>query len=284
VRLQIRGIPEAERRDWSFEVSTHRAITPMLIFTGIASAVKAVASDHADVMFDATMRVWLDGRSEPVTLRDRGYSASGPSQTSALQQLRGFDVVELAFANPFVETRPTRVEVDLDLRFARETSEIVDASVTTTEVDPGATVNLRVVLRPHAGPEEVRIVQVRIPTSAAGQSVSLLVQPGPEVEVERPEPRSLDDALDAVRARYGATSIVVSLRGAARGLRTAGHVVRSLPSSALDALLPTGDGDRARTFITHLRTEVPTDSVTSGGARVELSVRRVPALSERIRP
>jgi hypothetical protein len=37
----------------------------------------------------------------------------------------------------------------------------------------------------------------------------------------------------------------------------------------------TGDGDRARAFQTHLRQEVPADVVLRGGARVELSVRRV---------
>jgi hypothetical protein len=276
VRLRISGIPESERTEWNFEVASHRAITPLLVFTAIASAVKSVAADNAHVMFEGTSRVWIDGRPSPVELVDRGYSSSGPSAQSALQQLRGFDVVELAFANPFVDTRPTRIEVDLALRFAQDTAEIVDASVASTEVDPGEPVHVRVVVRPHARPEEVRIVEVQIPDGAAGQTIAILIQPGGEVEIERPDPRSLDDSIAAIRERYGPTSMVVSTRLPSRGLRMAGHVVRSLPGSALDALQRTGDSDRARPFTTHLRQEIRTDTVLTGGARVDLTVRRVP--------
>lgn len=275
VRLRIRGVPEAQRSEWNFEVATHRAITPLLVFTAIASAVKSVAADHAHAMYEATSRVWIEGRSDPIVVHDRGYSPTGPSQASALQQLRGFDVVELAFANPFVNTRPTRIEIDLGIRFARETAEIVDASVSATEVDPGKPVRLRVVLRPFGRPEEVRVVSVDVPQSAAGQAIQISVQPGPDVEIERPEPRDLEDAIDAIRTRYGPTSMVISTRLASRGLRMAGHVVRALPPSALDALQRTGDSDRARPFVTHLRQEIPMDMVLTGGARVELTVRRV---------
>lgn len=276
VRLRLHGVPDAHRTEWSFEVATHRALTPLLVFTSITSAVKSVASDHAHVMFDASTRVWIDGRAEGIELHDQGHSATGPSATSALQQLRAFDVIELAFANPFEQTRPTRIEIDLSMRFGRETAEIVDASVASTEVDPGSRVNVRVVVRPYGQPEEVRIVPVEIPESAAGQSVQVLVQPGPEVELEHPEPRSIEDSIAAVRERYGPTSMVISTRHtSSRGLRMSGHVVSGLPASALDALQRSGDGDRARPFITHRRAEVPMDAVLSGGARVELSVRRV---------
>ncbi|WP_157068898.1 SpoIVB peptidase S55 domain-containing protein [Sandaracinus amylolyticus] len=276
VRLRLTGVPDAQRSEWNFEVASHRALTPLLVFTSITNAVKSVAADHADVMFDATSRVWIDGRGAPVEVHDTGFAATGPASSSALQQLRGFDLVELAFVNPFVVTRPTRIEIELAMRFAHETAEIVDASVASTEVDPGERVNVRVVLRRYGMPEEVRMVPVDVPESAAGQSISVMVQPGSEVELERPEPRTLDHAIDAVRERYPRTSLVVSTRlPGSRGLRMAGHVVRSLPGSALDALQQAGDSDRARAFVTHRRAEVPMDVVLSGGARVELSVRRV---------
>jgi hypothetical protein len=275
VRLRLSGVPDAQRSEWNFEVASHRALTPLIVFTSIASAVKSVAADHADVMFEASSRVSFEGLRAPIELVDRGYSATGPSATSALQAIRAFDLIELAYGNPFVETRPTRIEIDLALRFAHEATEIVDASVEATEVDPGARIPVRVVLRPHAAPEEVRIVTVTIPESAAGQTLPILVEPGGAVELERPEARDLDDAIAAVRERYGATSMVVSLRLPQRGLRMSGHVVRALPSSALDALQRTTDADRARPFMTHVRTEVPIGQVLSGGARVDVQVRRV---------
>ncbi len=282
VRLRLQGAPEAHRTEWNFEVATHRALTPLLVFTSVASAVKSVASDHAHVMFDATSRVWFEGRRESVEMRDQGHSATGPSASSALSQIRAFDLVELAFGNPFLETRPARIEIDLSMRFSRETAEILDASVAATEVDPGEQVPIRVVFRRYGQPEEVRVIPIEIPESAAGETLQVFVQPGPEVEVERPEPRSLEDSIAAVRERYGPTSMVVSTRhSSSRGLRMSGHVVRGLPASALDALQPAGEGDRARPFITHRRIEVPMGAVLSGGGRVELRVRRVARAADR---
>ena len=116
---------------------------------------------------------------------------------------------------------------------------------------------------------------LHIPESAAGQSLAVLIQPGTEVDLERPEARDLEAVLEAIRHRYSATSMVLSTRLPTRGLRTPGHVAGSLPSSVLDALQLTGDSDRVRAIPTHLRLEVPTDYVVTGAARLELIVRRL---------
>jgi hypothetical protein len=93
------------------------------------------------------------------------------------------------------------------------------------------------------------------------------------VELERPEPRSLADVVAAIRDRHGATSLVLSTRRSGRGVRAEGHVVRSLPGSALDALQSVSDSDPARPFVSYDRRIDETDWVLSGGARIELSVR-----------
>jgi hypothetical protein len=134
---------------------------------------------------------------------------------------------------------------------------------------------VRVVLRPWDGDETSRIVTLHIPESAAGQALSVLIQPGTDVDLERPEPRDLAAVLEAIRNRYASTTMVLSTRLPTRGLRTPGHVVGSLPSSVLDALQQTSDSDRARPIATHRRMEVPTDYVLSGAARLELTVRRL---------
>jgi hypothetical protein len=275
VHLRITGVPTEQRTDWRFEVASHRAITPLVLGTAIQSAVKAVASDNEYVMFEARSRVRLDGVAQPIELVDRGFTATGASQASALGQIRAFDVIEAAYANPFRETRVLDVDVEIALRFARDTAEIVDASVEQTEVNPGEPVEVRVVLRRWSGDEEVRRFRVSIPESAAGQPVQILIQPGSDVEIERPEPRGLDDVIEAVRHRYGASELVLSTRLPGRGLRTPGHVVHSVPPSVLDALQSTTDSDRVRAFQTHVRRAFSTDLVLTGASRVELSVRRV---------
>ncbi|MBX7191675.1 MAG: hypothetical protein K1X94_06445, partial [Sandaracinaceae bacterium] len=275
VHLRVTGLPTEQRTEWNFEVSSHRALTPMILGGAVQSAVKAIAADNDDVMFEARSRVEIEGIASPIELVDRGYAATGAGQASTLSHIRAFDAIEVAYANPFVDTRLRSVDIELSLRFAHDTAEIVDASVDATEVNPGEPVEVRVVLRRWSGDEEVRRLSVAVPESAAGQSIQILVQPGPDAEIERPEPRNLDDILEAVRQRYGATDLVLSTRLPGRGLRTPGHVARAVPASVLDAMQSTTDSDRVRAFQTHVRRAFSTDLVLSGGARVELTVRRV---------
>lgn len=273
VVLRLHGLDPVERSEWRFEVASHRAITPTVLSAAIQSAVKSSCGDSAWITWRAESAVTLEGIAAPIRVTDRGFSSTGIHTTSALNAIRAFDLVDAAYGNPFVDSRPTAIELDLTVAFERSAAEIVDASVSETVVDPGEDVRVRVVLRPFAGDEVVRTVTVHVPESAAGEELHVLLQAGPDVELERPEARSLADVVEAIRDRHVATSLVVSTRRSSRGIRTPGHVARSLPSSVLDALQSTSDSDRARPFVTYDRDVLDTDWVLSGGARVELSVR-----------
>ena len=75
-------------------------------------------------------------------------------------------------------------EVDLDLRFGRETVEILDASVPSREVDPGATVPVRVVLRRYEQDEEV-VCHFELPGSLCFVLPARVVRPPGEVTGRR---------------------------------------------------------------------------------------------------
>lgn len=274
VRLHVGGVPTAARSDWNFEVASHRGVTPLLLASTIQSVVKSVAADQEYVTFVARSRVTLEGVRGAIDVTDRGFAATGPSQASALGQLRAFDLLEAAYTNPFGESRVERIEVDIELSFERRTSEIVDANVSSIEVDPGSRVPITVITRDWEGRETATTITVEIPEQAAGQSLTVLLQPGHEVEIERPEPRSLGDIVRAVESRYLATDLVASMRLATRGLRSPGHVVHSVPSSVLDAMQSTTDSDRVRAFATQERLRFPGERVLTGGARIDLTVRR----------
>ncbi len=276
LRVRLLGVPDAPRTEWNVEVASHRVMTPVLINTAITNALQATVSDTADVMFQATSRVWVAGRSEPVVVEDRGFSRAGPSNPLTLAQIRLFRILEMVYGNPFAEARVARVEVDLAVRFERPTVRIVDASVAAREVNPGASVPVRVVLRRWNHTEEVRVVPVRIPEDVAGESVEIQIEGGSAVDVHTPQPRDLDELLATIHHPYAQTSMVVSVETPRRGLRVAGHVVENLPRSALDALQLRNDGDRNRPFVTFDRHEVSLGEIVSGHARVELSVRRAP--------
>jgi hypothetical protein len=274
VHLRIHGVPDTERSEWNFEIASHRAATATLLSTSIQSAVKSIAGDSDYVTFEATSQVRLDGVAQPITVVDHGFSSTGAHQSSALSQIRAFDLVETAFANPFVDSRLLEISVDLTLSFERATAEIVDASVSSTEVDPGSDVPVRIVLRPWSGEERAITTSIHVPESAAGDAISVLIQPGNDVDLERPEARSLDDVLESITRRYDRRSIVLSTRLPGRGVRTPGHVTGAVPLSVLDAMQRTSDADRVRAIATHVRQELPTEYVLEGAARLELTVRR----------
>lgn len=274
--VRVRGAEGAPRTEWSFEVASHRILTPVILNAAILNAVKATASDNADVTYTATSQVWVTGRGEPERVVDHGYSRIGAASPAALRQLRLYELLEAVYGNPFEPARATRVEVELDLRYERDTVRVVNAFAPGDEVDPGETIPLRVVLRRFGQDEETRVIPVRIPERYAGETVRVDIEPGGAVDVHHVQPRSLEDLLGAVQESYPSTSMVVSMRTSQRGLRFPGHVVRHLPRSALDTLQLTNDGDRARPFITYDRHEVGLDRVVSGGARVELTVRSTP--------
>ena len=275
VTLRIHGLDGAPRTEWHMEVASHRILTPILAFAGIANAVGAAASDQTDVIFTADMKVNIEGHGT-VELEDQGYMAMGPNDTGRLSRLRMFELMEIAYGNPFEDSRVLSAEVDLHVRFARDVWEIVDASTAVQEVDPGETVNVRVLLRRFAQPDRTRVIPVRVPTHAAGEQIELLIEPGDDVDLEDPQPRRMADMIDSVRRRWASTSLVVSSKMPTRGLSFEGHVVRDLPSSALDALQLVNDSGRGRPFITYDRQAVDVGEVLSGSARLRLSVRETP--------
>jgi hypothetical protein len=275
VRLRVSGVPSAPRKEWNVELASQRTVTPMLAFAALGNALSVTASEHSDVMWSATSRVRVQGHGV-IEVSDVGYTPFGLDSPMALGQLRLFDVLEAAYGNPFEDGRIERIDVDLDVRFAREVVMILDALLPSTEVDPDRDVDVYLTIQRFGQPEEVKIVPVHVPASAAGEKVEVGFEPGNLVQLERPEPTTLEQIFDNVRMGYPSTSLVVSIKLPSQGLRLRGQVVRGLPGSALDTLQLQGAGNHPATFATYTRKELPMKQVVAGSARLTLDVRREP--------
>jgi hypothetical protein len=274
VRVKIHGVEGAPKTEWNVEVASHRMITPSIVFAVIANAVKSTAADAADVIFRARSRVGIEGYNE-VSLDEQGFSPTGAASAGMLSQLRMFALMEAAFANAFESSRVTSIDLELDLKPGRDIYQIVDVSTADEEVDPGEEVTLYVRLRRVDHPDTVRAVQVRIPESAAGRTIRLTATAGNQVAIEQPRAGSLGDLIAQTLRRYPATSMVVALQMPSRGLRFEGHVVDSLPASALNSLQLVSSSQDSRPFATQSRTEVPLQQVVTGGGNLALRVREV---------
>lgn len=273
--LRVHGVPNAPRSEWHVELASYRTITPVILLATLTNAIESTAADDTDVVFEARTRVQIRNRP-PIELVDRGFNQGSVGSARSLARLRLFGILEAVYGNPFEESEITSVEVDLSLRFERDLIQIVEASVSADEVDPGTTLPVHVTLRRYNGPEEVRIVEVPIPMSAAGTEIELNVQAGDDVNLEQPIAHSLTDLLAIVQNRLPATSLVVSTRMPSRGLRFEGRVVQNLPPSALDTMQPANQSTGPQPFVTQQRTSVDVGHVLTGGARLRVQVRRIP--------
>jgi hypothetical protein len=105
--------------------------------------------------------------------------------------------------------------------------------------------------------------------------LNLSIDAGNKVPIERPRPASLDDLIKQATERFPATSMVVSLQMPSRGLRFEGHIVDSLPPSALNSLQLVSTSEDSRPFITRSHTEVKMPQVVVGTAKLRLRVREI---------
>jgi hypothetical protein len=250
-------------------------ITTGLAFSSLVNAMAASAVDRADVMYKIKGRVQVADHGT-IETEDIGFSPIGAADTGPLSTARFFNVISTAFDNPFEEARITDIDVDVDLRFGREVTSIVDAQVASDTVDPGKPVHVYITLRGFDDAERVEIVTLPIPKSAAGDSVEILVEPGDQVRIEQPKPNSLDDLFRMVRAGYPSTSLVLSLKLPQQGVKLRGQLVDALPGSALDTLQPSNESEKPSVFSTYQRLERPGREVLVGSAKIKLNVREEP--------
>jgi len=274
IRVKINGAEGAPKTEWHVTVASHRVLTPSIVFAVIANAVKSTASDATDVIFRAKSKIGIEGHGI-VALEEQGFSPMGAASAAVFSQLRMFGLMEAAFANPFEISRVTSIDLELDLELSREVFQIADASVAYDEVDPGEEVTIYVKLRRVDQPDTIRAVKVRVPEVAAGQTIRVAILPGNKVAVEQPRARSLGDLIEQANRRYAATSVVVALQMPTRGLRFEGHVVDSLPASALNSLQFVSSTEDSRPFITQSRTDISMPQVVVGGTNLALRVREV---------
>jgi hypothetical protein len=274
VRVKVNGAEGAPKTEWRVEVASHRALTPTIVFGVIANAIKSTAGDVTDVIFRARSKVGIEGQGV-VSLDEQGFSPMGAASPAVFSQLRMFALMEAAFANTFETSRLTSVDLELDLERSRGVYQIADLSVAYDEVDPGDEITIYVRLRRVDLPDTIRAVKVRIPNAAAGKTVRVRVAAGNQVPIEQPRAGSLEDLIEQTQRRYPATSLVVALQMPTRGLRFEGHVVDSLPASALNSLQLVSTTENSRPFVTQSRTEIEMPQVVIGGANLALRVRKV---------
>jgi hypothetical protein len=275
LKVRVHGVPGLPRSEWNMEVASNRLLTSGLLLGAIVNALEASVADRSDAILEVSSKVTIEGQGERHT-RDTIFTPNGVADGVVLSRLRLFSLIGAAYGNPFEDARVSKVEVDVTARFERDLVTIVDAQLQSDTVDPGKTVNLALTLRRFDQSETVEIVPVLIPSSAAGESIELAIEPGDEVDLEQPKPNSLSDILRIVESGYSGSSLVVSIKLPSQGVKLRGQLVRSLPGSALDTFQTVNEADKGNLFSTYERKEIPLGRAVTGSAKLKLNVRPEP--------
>jgi hypothetical protein len=224
----------APARRFSFSVADHPLLTPLLAYT----ALVGVVSEHERDLGPATYA--LKGRA---TVTGHGAVEFDDVYTGDQPGIAAASAVAMPLAALLTNgLEPVRVE-SLHIEMAG-TERIRSAAIErvwldTTDIRPGKSVRVKILLNPWRGEAVVRTVDVDIPRNAEGP-LTLVVADGTRFgqweqrEARAPlRPATVDQMIKTLNASRRANRIYVRLVGRDSGAVVNGEVMPSLPSSVL---------------------------------------------------
>ncbi len=272
--ISIHGAPGVRFTDWHFEIAHEKFMGPSFMAVALGSAVQAVANEHQDVSWTAKSHLKIRGYGE-IVLEDFGVSIGG---TPDSREFSGSNLVRAVGAilnNPWEPAIIESSHTDIELKYAREIVRLRGAEALENEVDAGGTARIRLTLSPFTGPPQTKTIEVPIPKYLAGQSVTLTIKPGYNVDKERPPAENLAELIaNLVDPVFPPKSIVVGYPGE-NAVLFRGHVADNLPPGAFDALRPTSATVAPEPYRGDVNTVVPMPDFMSGQDHVTIEVKPV---------
>lgn len=274
VTLNIRGEPGAPHPNWNFRVAHDPFITPAFLGMALGSGIQTTAAERRDVTFRMRSKLKLAGHPE-VIIDDLRAGPTGVPDANQLMQSSVVQAVGALFSNPWEDIVVERVDVDVELTFAREVSVLRGVDLLTPEVERGGAVRLRLWIQPHVGPLRSELITVPLPDTFEDQEVKLQIRPGHAVERVRPPPESVDDFLRNLEAiSYEPRSVVVSFEVGQSSVVHRGLVAESLPPGAIDRLTTTRNALSPLEFRTMQHKVFPTSDYLIGSGTVSVRVKK----------
>jgi len=273
VALAVRGEPGAPFEDWNFEVAHDRFLSPALLGMALGSGLSTTASERRDVTWSMETELTFDGFPS-IVLEDFGSSPGGTPQTPHIMRSNALRAIGLVLNNPWQYARLKKIDMQVKLRFAREVARLTRVDLLTPEVEPGETARIRLTLEPFEGKAIRRVVSVRVPKKFAGQSLTITLRPGYEVEHHRAAPNSLEQLISNLEAGTRLPrSLVLSYKTGQGGAAYNGQVAENLPPGVLDMLSSKNSTSSPQQFQSETHQVVPLPIFMVGSQTVSVAVR-----------
>jgi len=275
VKIEVRGVDGAPQKTWNTEVADERFMSAGLSAAMLGSVVEATISERRDMTWQLHSRVTI-ARHGTIDLDDFGVAIGGLPEAGEWASARAVRAIGDVVNNPWEPARIERVESVLTVQYARDLWHLRGVSLMEDVVSAGEKARIVVHLRPFAGPEVTRTVDVTMPPELAGHDVDLEVLPGYEVAPELAAPENLAELIaNEPRQSANPRTLAVQLRVPSQGVTFQGHVAPRLPDFALDALRPAHGTIGPDPYPSYVRTFVPMDRYVEGRDKVRVKVRPV---------
>jgi len=257
-------------RVYNVRLARHRILSSTLARTVVANGVSEALTDVAHATF--TMRTTITLKDHrPLKIVEHLYASSGVRLPVSLFS-RGIGVIAKVLDNPYQPVEIQRINVDLDVKFARDLVQIEGLQVNSARVRPGSRINLLVTFKPFAGYPFTKAYPLQIPATMAGSVLSVEVASGALAKPDLAPPQNLKQYLKNLQQVYPSRSVVVSLKTPSIGLKVQGRIIKDLPPSVADALR---SGTRVRDekfYSTELRTVHGTRRIVTGKKSLRIRV------------
>ncbi len=273
VRLEVKGVTGAPKTTWSTELAEEKFMSPALSAAVLSSALEATVSDRRDMTWTMKSRLAIRGHA-PVELEDFGVAIGGMPETGEWLASRVVRTLGDALSNPWEDVHVDGVQSTLELKYERDILRLRGIDVLDPIVDAGEKARFVLHLRPFAGAEVTRTVEIGIPAELAGRDVEVEVLPGYDVAPDVAPPENLDQLLaNATRATMRPMSIVLQIKMPTQGIAFFGHVAPRLPGFALDALRPTTTDVAPEVIASYVRAVTTVDRFVEGHDKTKIKVR-----------
>ncbi len=263
------------RRTFSFDVVRDQLFTPLLAYVSILNTLKSYEREYGAATFTVKGRAQVRHHGE-LTFEDL-FTGESPSAGAA-----SYVAAPLTFLlrNEFESVDIEALDVTISASEEPRTATIERVWLDTTDIRPGRTVTLKVLIRSYRGDEVAREIPLPIPPNAAG-TLTVMVADGLRLtqweQREVRQPQQAHGVAQIVRALNEArrnNRLYVRLLSAHPGAVLSGEHLSALPPSVLSVL----ESDRSGGQFAPLRHatlgewDIPTEYAINGARFLTISL------------
>ncbi|HXE76097.1 MAG TPA: hypothetical protein VNN18_10745 [Candidatus Xenobia bacterium] len=174
VPVELTLVARGRSTQYRYNIFQHPKFSPLLMDITLFNGLQAAVESSEEMTYRVTGRLELAGHSDVVL--DDMFSPTDSFVPDALWVVASVsDTFRRIFGNSFETPKIERIHLKVELLPRRLSATIENAWASKSEVRPGETVSVKVVLRPYRGERIVQDIPMTIPPQATKGDLRILV-------------------------------------------------------------------------------------------------------------